>query len=40
MSQGHLWSLAQDALKRLQQLPEIVRGFFGDPRLAYISQGV
>lgn len=38
MSQSHLRSIATDALQRLQQLPEIVRGFFRDPRLAYIIQ--
>lgn len=29
---------AHQALTRLQQLPSIVRGFFGDPSLAYIAQ--
>jgi hypothetical protein len=24
-------------LRRLQRLPQIVRGFFGDPELAYIT---
>jgi hypothetical protein len=24
-------------LRRLQRLPHVVRGFFGDPELAYIS---
>ena len=24
-------------LRRLQRLPQIVRGFFGDPELAYIA---
>lgn len=24
-------------LRRLQRLPEIIRGFFGDPELAYIA---
>ena len=38
MSRSHLWSLARNALTRLQQSPEIVRGFFGDPHLAYIGQ--
>lgn len=37
-SQSHLWSIAKDALLRLQQLPEVVRGFFGDPHLAYIAR--
>ena len=26
-------------LRRLQRLPQIVRGFFGDPELAYIAAG-
>jgi len=38
MSHGHLWTIAKDALLRLQRLPEIVRGFFGDPSLSYIRQ--
>jgi transposase len=38
MSQGHLRTIARDALLRLQRLPGIVRGFFGDPHLAYIAQ--
>ncbi len=38
MSQSHLWSIARDALTRLQGLPEIVRGFFSDPHLRYITQ--
>jgi transposase len=37
MSKGHLWTLAQQALLRLQKIPEIVKGFFGDPHLAYIT---
>jgi transposase len=37
LSKGHLWTLAQEALLRLQKIPEIVRGFFGDPHLAYIK---
>ena len=36
MSQQHLFELARNALCRLQQVPETVRGFFGDPSLAYI----
>lgn len=36
--QSHLWSIAKEALLRLQQLPEVVRGFFGDPHLAYIKR--
>lgn len=38
MSQSHLWTVAKNALLRLQRLPNIVRGFFGDPCLAYITQ--
>jgi transposase len=37
-SHSHLWTIAREALLRLQQLPETVRGFFGDPHLAYITQ--
>jgi transposase len=33
----HLRSLAIGALRRLQKLPGVVRGFFGDPSLAYIA---
>ena len=36
MSKGHLWTLAREALLRLQKMPETVMGFFGDPHLAYI----
>lgn len=36
MGQPHLYELAVTALRRLQETPEIVRGFFGDPFLAYI----
>jgi transposase len=36
MSQQHLFELARNALRRLQQMPQTVRGFFGDPSLAYI----
>lgn len=35
-SQSHLWTIAKNALEELQRLPGIVRGFFGDPSLAYI----
>lgn len=38
MSKSHLWTLARDALVRLQKLPEIVRGFFADPHLGYIRE--
>jgi len=37
MSQCHLWTLARDALRKLQGLPEIICGFFRDPHLAYIT---
>ncbi|MGH3909018.1 MAG: transposase [Pseudonocardiaceae bacterium] len=38
MSKSHLWTLAQEALLRLQKIPEIVGSFFfGDPHLAYIT---
>lgn len=37
MSKGHLWTLAQDALLRLTNMPGTVRAFFGDPHLAYIA---
>jgi hypothetical protein len=30
-------ALAVAALRRLQAMPHIVRGFFGDPNLAYIT---
>jgi hypothetical protein len=30
-------SLAVRALRRLQRMPHIVRGFFADPNLAYIT---
>jgi len=28
---------ARSAMHRLQKLPEVIRGFFGDPDLAYIT---
>ena len=31
-------TIAHGALRRLQRLPATVRGFFGDPQLAYITQ--
>lgn len=37
MSQGHLRQLAEAALQRLKEDPSIVRGFFCDPSLAYIT---
>jgi hypothetical protein len=36
MSKDDLKAKAIVALRRLQKLPDIVRGFFRDPRLAYI----
>jgi len=36
LSKGHLWTIARDALLRLQKMPETVMAFFGDPHLAYI----
>ena len=36
MGQPHLYELAVKALRRLRETPQIVRGFFGDPSLAYI----
>ena len=38
MSKGHHWTLAQQALLRLKEIPEIVIGFFGDPHFAYIKE--
>ena len=32
-----MWSVVTGRLRRLQRLPHIVRGFFGDPELAYIT---
>lgn len=37
MSQADMKRLAIGALRRLQKLPQIVRGFFADPQLAYIK---
>lgn len=37
MSKGHLWTLAREALRHLQNTPATVRGFFADPHLAYIT---
>jgi hypothetical protein len=34
---SELFELVSRALERLQQLPDIVRGFFRDPCLAYIG---
>jgi hypothetical protein len=36
MSKDDLKAKAISALRRLQKLPELVRGFFHDPKLAYI----
>lgn len=37
MSQGHLFELAVDALRKLKSRPNVIRGFFADPFLSYIS---
>ncbi|GAA2718440.1 hypothetical protein GCM10010429_43080 [Micromonospora olivasterospora] len=37
MSQTEMKRLAIGALRRLQKMPQIVRGFFADPHLAYIG---
>jgi len=37
MTRDDLKEIAVNALERLKQCPGIVRGFFGDPKLAYIS---
>jgi transposase len=37
MSKGHLRQLAEVALQRLKDRPDIVRGFFADRHLAYIG---
>src|SRR5680860_371239 len=34
----HFKALAVQALRRLQRMPHLVRGFFADPNLAYITQ--
>lgn len=36
LTRDELTSIAIDALERLKKCPGIVRGFFGDPKLAYI----
>jgi hypothetical protein len=36
MGKDDLKAKAISALRRLQKLPDIVRGFFRDPHLAYI----
>ena len=38
MSKDDLKARAVSALRRLQKLPELVRGFFRDPKLAYILE--
>lgn len=38
LSKDDLHGIVVDALRRLQRLPELVRGFFADPALAYISR--
>jgi transposase len=37
MTRDELKAIAVTALERLKEFPGIVRGFFGDPKLAYIS---
>ena len=37
MSKGHLYSIVYGALRRLQTTPQIIKGFFVDPCLAYIA---
>lgn len=37
-SATHLYTLAKNALLRLKNAPDTVRGFFADPHLAYISR--
>jgi len=37
-SKDELKAIAHHALRRLQRLPDTVRGFFGDPHLAYIAE--
>jgi transposase len=36
MNRAELKAIAIDALERLKKCPEIVRGFFGDPKLSYV----
>ena len=38
MSKDDLKACAVSALRRLQKLPALVRGFFRDPKLAYILE--
>ena len=38
MSKDDLKARAISALRRLQKLPDLVRGFFHDPKLAYILE--
>ena len=40
LRKSDLAQAAVEALTRLQRLPEIVRGFFGDPSLAYIADAL
>lgn len=37
MNKNHLREIVHDALRRLQETSKTVRGFFADPKLAYIS---
>lgn len=36
-SQSDLYTTAHNTLTRLKQLPDIIRAFFGDPKLSYIT---
>jgi transposase len=36
LTRGELKAVAVEALERLKKCPGIVRGFFGDPKLAYL----
>lgn len=38
MSKSHLLSIVYEALRRLQATPQIIKGFFADPHLAYITE--
>jgi transposase len=38
MSKDHLLGIVYDALRRLQATPQIIKGFFADPHLAYIRE--
>jgi transposase len=40
MGKDHLVSIIYDGFRRLQATPQIIKGFFGDPNLAYITTGL